>query len=171
MANRSRPAAGRQLPLARPLQRLDAMKPYPHHYEVEARAGAEGAVVLVSESLPPFDTSPPEQFGGPGGCWSPETLLVGAVADCFVLTFRAIAKASGLPWTRLRAAASGTLDRAEGGPRFTTIEIEAALAVPQGVDEARALRLLEKAERGCLITRSLACPVALHARVESDGSD
>jgi organic hydroperoxide reductase OsmC/OhrA len=96
---------------------------------------------------------------------------VGAVADCFVLTFRAIAKASGLPWTRLRAAASGTLDRAEGGPRFTTIEIEAALAVPQGVDEARALRLLEKAERGCLITRSLACPVALHARVESDGSD
>ena len=124
------------------------MKPYPHHYEVEARSGAEGAVVLVSESLPPLDTAPPEQFGGPGDCWSPETLFVGAVADCFALTFRAIARASGLTWTSLRARASGTLDRAEGGPRFTGIEINAALSVPPGADETRALRLLEKAERG-----------------------
>jgi peroxiredoxin-like protein len=147
------------------------MKPYPHYYEVEARAQSEGSVALVSESLPPLDTAPPEQFGGPGGCWSPETLFVGAVADCFVLTFRAIAGASGLPWTHLRASASGTLDRAEGGLRFTAIEINAALAVPAGVDQARARRLLEKAERGCLITRSLAAPVALAARVDSDGSD
>jgi organic hydroperoxide reductase OsmC/OhrA len=146
------------------------MKPYPHHYQVEARAGAEGPVTLTSESLPILETAPPEQFGGPGGCWSPETLFVGAVADCFVLTFRAIAQASGLAWTRLRASASGTLDRAEGGPRFTGIEINAALAVPPGVDEARALRLLEKAERACLVTRSLACPTALHAGVEMDGA-
>jgi peroxiredoxin-like protein len=153
------------------VQWRDGMKPYPHCYEVEASGGAEGPVALVSESLSPLDTAPPEQFGGPGDCWSPETLLVGAVADCFVLTFRAIAQASGLAWTTLRARTSGTLDRAEGGPRFTAIAIDAALAVPHGVDAARARRLLEKAERGCLITRSLAVPVELHARVESDGSD
>jgi organic hydroperoxide reductase OsmC/OhrA len=146
------------------------MKPYPHHYRVETSAGAEGSVTLTCQPLPILETAPPEQFDGPGNAWSPETLFVGAVADCFALTFRAIARASGLPWTSLRTSASGTLDRVEGGARFTEIEIEAALTVPSGVDEARALRLLEKAERSCPISRSLACPTTLHPRVETDGA-
>jgi len=146
------------------------MKPYPHHYQVEARAHAEGPVKLASQSLPVLESEPPEQFGGPGDRWSPESLLVGAVADCFALTFRAIATASGLSWTHLRATASGTLDKTEGGACFTAIDMDAVLSTPPGVDEARARRLLEKAERGCLITRSLACPTSLRARVETDGA-
>jgi organic hydroperoxide reductase OsmC/OhrA len=69
---------------------------------------------------------------------------------------------------RLEAAASGTLDRVEGGARFTAMAVEASLSVPEGTDEARALRLLEKAERGCLVSRSLACPTTLNARVSTD---
>jgi organic hydroperoxide reductase OsmC/OhrA len=139
---------------------------YPHRYEVAAAAAAEGLVTLSSKGLPDLPSAPPEEFGGPGDHWSPETLLVAAVADCFVLTFRAIARASRLEWTRLHAAASGTLDRAEDGLRFTAVQVTAELAVPGGVDEARARRLLEKAERGCLITRSLTCPSQLVARVQ-----
>jgi organic hydroperoxide reductase OsmC/OhrA len=145
------------------------MRPYPHHYEVEATADAEVPVALTSGALPAIETAPPEEFDGPGDRWSPETLLVGAVADCFVLTFRAIARASGLAWTSLSATASGTLDRVEGGARFTAMHVDASLTVPAGVDEARARRLLEKAERGCLITRSLNCPTALEARIATDG--
>lgn len=141
------------------------MKPYPHHYRVEASADAETPVALTSDTLPVLETAPPEEFDGPGGRWSPETLLVGAVADCFVLTFRAIARASGLAWTRLSATASGTLDRVEGGARFTAVHVDASLTVPVGVDQERARRLLEKAERGCLISRSLNCPTTLGARV------
>jgi organic hydroperoxide reductase OsmC/OhrA len=145
------------------------MKPYPHQYCVEVSAAAEGAVALSSGALPTLETAPPEQFDGPGDRWSPETLLVGAVADCFVLTFRAIARASGLTWTRLTATASGTLDRVEGGARFTAVHVDASLTVPAGVDEGRARRLLEKAERGCLITRSLNCASTLEARIAANG--
>jgi organic hydroperoxide reductase OsmC/OhrA len=141
------------------------MKPYPHHYRVEASAAAGASATLTSNALPAIETAPPEEYGGPGNRWSPETLLVGAVADCFVLTFEAIARASGLAWTRLCATASGTLDRVEGGARFTAMHVDASLTVPAGVDEARARRLLEKAERGCLVTRSLNCPATLEARV------
>jgi organic hydroperoxide reductase OsmC/OhrA len=143
------------------------MKPYPHHYSVEMSALPEGPVTLVHPALPPLETAPPVEFDGPGDRWSPETLFVGAVADCFALTFRAIARASGLVWTRLDATATGTLDRADGGPRFTAVRVDAALVVAPGTDEARAMRLLEKAERTCLITRSLSCPSTLHARVET----
>jgi hypothetical protein len=38
---------------------------------------------------------------------------VAAVADCFALTFRAVAKASQLQWTKLLCDADGTLDRSE----------------------------------------------------------
>jgi organic hydroperoxide reductase OsmC/OhrA len=147
----------------------DAMKPYPHQYAVETSALPEGAVTLAHPALPRLETAPPAEFDGPGDRWSPETLFVGAIADCFALTFRAIARASGLAWTRLDATATGTLDRAEGGPRFTAVRVDATLGVPPGTDEARAMRLLEKAERSCLITRSLSCPSTLHARVEGGG--
>lgn len=144
------------------------MKPYPHHYRVEASAEAGASVTLISDALPAIESAPPEAFDGPGDRWSPETLLVGAVADCFVLTFEAIARASGLAWTRLAATASGTLDRVDGGARFTAMHVDASLTVPAGVDEAKARRLLEKAERACLITRSLNCPTALEVRVTAN---
>jgi organic hydroperoxide reductase OsmC/OhrA len=151
--------------LARALQQRLAMKPYPHDYRVSVSAAPEGLVTLTCEGLPALETAPPEQFDGSGDRWSPETLFVGAVADCFALTFRAVARASNLAWTSLQASASGTLEQASGGARFTSIRIDASLAVPGGVEEARAVRFLEKAERGCLITRSLVCPTTLQARV------
>jgi organic hydroperoxide reductase OsmC/OhrA len=146
------------------------VKPFPHHYRVDASALAEGAVALRSGALPALGTLPPEEFDGPGDRWSPETLLVASVADCFTLTFRAMARASGLAWTSLHTSASGTLERGDDGPRFTAIDLDAVLSIPPGVDEARAVRLVEKAERGCLVSRSVAFPVRLHARVERSGN-
>jgi organic hydroperoxide reductase OsmC/OhrA len=57
------------------------MQAFPHHYEVSAGATVTGAVTLESERLPALKSAPPTEFGGPGDQWSPETLLVGAVAD------------------------------------------------------------------------------------------
>ena len=75
------------------------MKPYPHHYLVEASAAASGSVDLRARGLPVIASAPPIEFGGPGDAWSPESLLVAATADCFVLTFRAVARASKLEWS------------------------------------------------------------------------
>ncbi len=140
-------------------------KDLPHRYRMAAETAAEGAVTLSAAGLAPLESAAPAEFGGPGDRWSPETLFVAAVADCFLLTFRAIARSSALPWTRLRCDAEGVLERAEGGIRFTAVHLHAALTVPGGTDPERARRLLEKAEKGCLVSRSLACPVHLKAEV------
>ena len=87
--------------------------------------------------------------------WSPETLLCAAVADCFILTFRAVARASKFEWTGLSCAVEGKLERADGPTRFTGFVTRATLHVPAGTDEAKAKLLLEKAEHSCLITNSL----------------
>lgn len=142
------------------------MKEFPHQYTVMAAGTAEGDLVLRTEQLPVLLSAAPIEFGGPGDRWSPETLLVGAVADCFILTFRAIARASELPWTSLRCEVSGILDRVGRVPQFTSFTIRAKLAIQEGTSEELARRLLGKAERGCLITNSLKAASQLEAAIE-----
>lgn len=142
------------------------MQALPHRYRVTGAGRLTGDVELASERLTTLQSASPAEFGGPGDRWSPETLLVGAVADCFILTFRAIATASTLSWLSLDCDVTGTLDRVENVTRFTHFDLTARLVVPEGVDAGRARRLLEKAERNCLVSRSLTAPVALDLKVE-----
>ena len=145
------------------------MDAYPHHYKVQAAARTEGSVALASERLPTLSSAPPRQFGGPGDQWSPEMLLVAAAVDCLILTFRAIAGASKLPWLSLDCDAEGVLDRVEGVTRFTEIRTNARLVLPAGGDAERARRLLEKAEKTCLITCSLKSESKLSTDVKIAG--
>jgi organic hydroperoxide reductase OsmC/OhrA len=141
------------------------MQAYPHRYAVGATAGAEGSVTIAAAGLPSLATAPPAQFGGPGDQWSPETLFVAAAVDCLILTFRAMARASNLPWLQIDCNAEGVLDRAEGVTRFTELHLHARLTLPAGSDVARGERLLEKAEKGCLVTNSLKIEPVLTADV------
>jgi len=145
------------------------MKPFPHHYSVEASAAASGSVELRAAGLPTLSSEPPIEFDGPGDQWSPESLLVAAVIDCFTLTFRAIAHASKLEWVGVECRAQGTLDRVDRVTRFTGMRIEAHLTLPMGGKEDAATRLLEKAEKTCLVTNSLDLEVELEARVTVGG--
>lgn len=143
------------------------MQDFPHRYHVEARSGTGGDVILSARGLPELATQAPAEFGGPGDRWSPETLLAAAVADCFVLGFRAIARASKFDYEALEVEVEGVLERIDRVIRFTGFTVHARLRVPAGADEARALRLLEKAEETCLITNSLDCETRLEPQVIS----
>lgn len=131
------------------------MHPYPHHYTVHASAEPTGDVPVSGTGLPALATAPPAEFDGPGDRWSPETLLCAAVADCFLLSFRAVARASKLDWNSLESRVEGKLDRVDGRTFFTEIVVHATLRVPSGTDQDRATKLMEKAEHVCLISNSL----------------
>ncbi len=141
------------------------MQDLPHYYAVSAAAEADANVTLSSAGLADLETAGPPEFGGPGDVWSPETLLVGAVADCFVLTFRAVARAARLEWLSLTCDTVGTLDKIERVTQFTAFEVKAELTVPPGTDAEKARKLLEKAEKHCLITNSMKAASTLQASV------
>jgi uncharacterized OsmC-like protein len=96
-------------------------------------------------------------------------LLVATVVDFFVLTFRAIARASKLEWSSIECRGEGTLDRVERVTRFVGMRIEAALRLPADGNVDAAKRLLEKAEKTCLVTNSLDLAVELEAEVTIGG--
>jgi organic hydroperoxide reductase OsmC/OhrA len=131
------------------------MQHFPHYYTVTAVASHGEDVDLSSDYLPPLRTATPAEFDGPGDRWSPETLLVGAIGDCLALTFRGIARKSGLTWTSFECDVTGTLDRPELSTRFVAFDIHARIQLPAGANPELARRVLEKAERTCLITNSL----------------
>lgn len=131
------------------------MHPFPHRYLVNATMRPGGDVPLSTEGVRVIETAPPKEFDGPGNQWSPEGLLTAAVADCFMLGFRAIAAASKYEWVSLESRTEGTLDRVEGKMRFTRFETHAKLSVPATADVERGKKLLEKAELTCLVANSL----------------
>ena len=145
------------------------MQDLPHHYTVSASAKSDSNVTLSSHGLDDLDTAGPPEFGGPGDVWSPETLLVGAVADCLILSFRATARAARLEWNSLQCQATGTLDKIDRVTQFTSFDIDAELTIPAGGNEAKAERLLEKAEHHCLITNSMKAESRLKTRVLAGG--
>jgi organic hydroperoxide reductase OsmC/OhrA len=131
------------------------MHPFPHLYEASAEGTPAQPVQVTSPGLPPLASTAPPQFDGPEGNWSPETMLCASVADCLILTFHSIARASKFEWHRIRCRTEGTLEKTEGGSRFTRFISHVTLHVPAGADTTRARLLLEKSERGCLIANSL----------------
>src|SRR5690625_4765296 len=137
------------------------MQSFPHQYQVNAVGGVDGTVAVDSPGLATLETTAPPEFDGPAGYWSPETLLTGAVANCFVLSFRAVAQASKFEWKQLTVKIDAVLDRVEKVTRFTRFTINARLTVPEGSNLERAKTLLEKAERVCLISNSLTSEIKL----------
>jgi organic hydroperoxide reductase OsmC/OhrA len=122
-------------------------------------------VAVASPQLARFETASPPQFDGPAGVWSPETLLCASIADCFILTFRAVARASRFEWLHLECRVEGLLERVTPGAQFTRFTTFARLRVPAGADTAKARDLLERAEHGCLIANSLRGARVLEAEV------
>ena len=131
------------------------MQTLPHIYSVKAAGSAIGNVALSSEGAPRLLTAAPAEFGGPGDQWSPESMLTGAVASCFILSFRAVARAQRISWLRLDCDVSGTLDRIGSALRFTNFVTRVVLTVPETADVTACERALEKAEQSCLVANSL----------------
>jgi len=141
------------------------MHPYPHTYRVGAAGSQDGTVTVTAAGLPSLETAAPPEFDGPGGVWSPESLLCAAAADCFILTFRSISRVARVPWLKIECQVEGTLQRVDGVAQFTHFATRATLTVPEGADAAKAHALLERAERGCLVSNSLRGSRALDAHV------
>jgi organic hydroperoxide reductase OsmC/OhrA len=141
------------------------MHDLPHRYTVGVEGTPEGDLALTADRLPAIASASPAEFDGPGDRWSPETLLVAAVADCLALTFRGVARASKLSWTSLRCEAVGTLDRVDRVMQFTRFDLHVDVIVPPDTSAEQARRVLDKAERTCLIANSLKAEIFLESEI------
>lgn len=114
-------------------------------YRVVAWWSSGKAGLVKSDSAPNaiHFTAPPE-FGGLEGRWTPEDLLLCAVASCYTTTFRALADYSKLEYADLGVEVEGTVGKVDSGYAFTEMVIRPTLTISAEQDQARALRLCRR---------------------------
>jgi peroxiredoxin-like protein len=138
-----------------------------HTYRVVAWWSSGKSGLAKSDSAPnAIHFAAPPQFGGLQARWSPEDLLLCALASCFTTTFRALAEYSRFEYTDLQVEVSGTVCKVESGYAFQEITLRPTLILSQEEEHPRADRLLDKAKQLCLISRALAVPQAFEPQVE-----
>lgn len=140
---------------------MSAIAPFPHRYAVTLSDRQ-----LSAPPRTPIAAGAPPQFGGSDAVWSPEELLVGSTLLCLSTTFDAFARRESLAVGEWRGEAVGVLEKGPGGPAFTAIDLRVAITVGAG-DEERCRRLIAMAEKHCIISHALRCPVRVEATVRA----
>jgi organic hydroperoxide reductase OsmC/OhrA len=107
----------------------------------------------------------PPEFGGLQGRWTPEDLLMCALASCFTTTFHAIAGNSKFEFTDLEVESEGTVSKTSSGYTFTQITIRPTLTILGDHYRDRGIALLEKAKELCLVSRALAIAPAFESSI------
>lgn len=138
-----------------------------HTYDVELNwdEGRQGTLSSDTLSETIEVATPPEFPGGVEGTWSPEHLFVASVSSCFMTTFTAIAEYSKLKYEALKVPAIGTMSNESGKFVMTEIILRPELVIMDEGQKDKALRVLQKAEEACLITRSIKTEVKLEPEV------
>lgn len=127
--------------------------------------GDRNGVVTGHEVEPSISFSAPLEFQGQAGVWSPEHFFTSAVASCFITTFQAIAEFSKFNAQGLEVSVEGHVEKAEGGFRFTRFTVRPVLTINSETDRERGMRLLEKAKKSCLVSRSLQSEIRLEPEI------
>jgi peroxiredoxin-like protein len=140
-------------------------KRYTYHTTAHWTMHKRGIVEAEGNIPRTINFAAPPEFGGEPGLWTPEHLLLAAVSTCFVATFRAVAEASKVEIHGLEVAVEGTIEKQEGGFRFTTIILRPVVSILRETDRERVGRLLEKAENVCLVSRSILATITLEPKV------
>ena len=99
--------------------------------------------------------TPPEFPHGVPGIWSPEHLFTAAVSSCLMTTFLSVADHSNLKFEKFTCKATGTLAKQDGKWMMTEVHLFPELTLSPGEIEERGLKVLEKAEKACLISHSV----------------
>ena len=110
--------------------------------------------------------TPPEFPKGMPGIWSPEHLFVASVSSCLMTTFLAIAEFSKLDYIRFNVDALGTLEKVDGKFKMSTIELRPVIEIEDAEKEAKALRVIEKAEAACLVSNSINSEIVLKPTIK-----
>lgn len=138
-----------------------------HTYTTNLKWSDTRCGVISSAGLVDLPVATPPQFpGGIPGIWSPEHLFVASAEICLMTTFLAIAENSKVEFFSYTSEAEGTLEKTENGLQFTRIILRPKVLISDETKIDRVLRILQKAEKFCLISNSMKTTVEMEPTVQ-----
>jgi organic hydroperoxide reductase OsmC/OhrA len=142
------------------------------HVPVSAESCGPAFVNVTAPGKSALRVTKPTEFGGPSGSfWTPEELLVNALASCYAITLEAVAERLEVPLRDLHVDALGHVERRrDGGWAFVLIELEIELMTDPGF-ESVAERAAKLSEERCIVGRALQTPLDVRVVVSTAAKD
>jgi organic hydroperoxide reductase OsmC/OhrA len=111
------------------------------------------------------EIGPPPEYGGSPNSLNPEEMLVASVNSCIMLVFFHFAKKYEVEVASYHSDAAGKVEKTKNGLRFTNVEVRAKVSLGSAGSAAKIEEIAQLAERYCLVSGSLACPVQYNVEV------
>ena len=112
---------------------------------------------------PAINVTPPPEFGGEPGRWTPEDLLISAVESCLMMTTLSVAQKQKINLKAYASKATGKMAKTSEGLRFTGLDVTIDLQVADATDIEKAVKAVAIAEKYCPVSNGVKFPVTVKA--------
>ncbi len=134
-------------------------------YRNTVRKEMNGSATVLFSGPGELAIGPAPEFGGGPESLNPEELFVAAINSCLLMTLSYFLQRSKIEIAAYQADANGQVRKDGDGLRFVEVAVNATATVRDQAVAEKLRELAGLAERHCLVSRSLSCPVHYHLRV------
>ncbi|ASF41018.1 MULTISPECIES: OsmC family protein [Halobacillus] len=136
-----------------------------HHFHLKAEwPGGRNEVGTIEADKLKTQISIPKEMDGPDVGTNPDEMLLGAAATCYIITLGAMVERAGLPLKEMSMDSEGIVDVTDGVITYNKIIHKPRVLLKSEAsdkDMDKLTKLVEKAEKSCMISRAIEGNVAL----------
>ena len=116
-----------------------------------------------------LEVGPPPEFEGSPETLNPEELFVAAINNCLMTTFFYFVRKMNVEILSYYSEAQALLEKQKDGLLFTNVDVRAEVTLAQQELPEKVRDLGGLAEKYCLVSRSVTCPVHYELEVKTTG--
>jgi organic hydroperoxide reductase OsmC/OhrA len=116
-----------------------------------------------------LEVGPAPEFEGKPETLNPEEMFVAAINNCLMTTFFYFVGKMNVEILSYYSEAEARLEKQRDGFRFTNIEVQAEVTLKQQELAEKVRQIGDLAEKYCLVSRSVACPIHYKLEVKKIG--
>ena len=134
-------------------------------FETSTKWSGEHLGIVRAENKPDIEIScPPEFCESPGDRWTPEDFFVASTEMCFMLTLKLFCERVDVNFKSYKSRGVGTIEVVNKKVKFTKVDIYPEICVVDEVAYKKVQRLVNAANKNCLITESVETKVTVHPK-------
>ncbi|CDQ18744.1 peroxiredoxin, SACOL1771 subfamily [Halobacillus karajensis] len=130
-----------------------------HHFHLKADwPGGRNEVGSIEAGKLKTKISIPKEMEGPDVGTNPDEMLLGAAATCYIISLAAMIERAGLPLKEMDMQSEGIVDVTDGVFTYQKIIHRPRVLLQSEAsqkDLSKLNRLIEKAEKSCMISKAI----------------
>lgn len=133
--------------------------------------GGRNTVGEIASGQLQTKVSIPPEMDGPGVGTNPDEMLLGAAATCYIITLAAMLERANLETSKLMMTSEGLVDVTNGVFTYVKITHKPKIMIPSNYtekQERQIVRLAEKAEKTCMISKAVRGNVEMALEITVD---